>query len=175
MSAIIRAIPNDFVIVSHVIEELNGGTSNGRKDNEFLTCLVDRGLINVGSLGKYGTSVFEQLVSGIAARTLDDGEAATIALAVETGGIALIDERKATNLCAESFPNLSLACTVDLFVHSEVQSALGQPGVVEAVFNALRKARMSVREHHLEWIASIIGPEKTKQCTSLPRWIRETT
>ena len=87
----------------------------------------------------------KSLVIGRGADTLDDGEAATIAYAVEAGGVALIDERKAIRICAERYSAIRLGCTVDLFAHAAVQAALGhESGVAAAVFAALEHSRMRV-------------------------------
>src|SRR5215469_16749115 len=51
--------------------------------------------VRVVQLGDDGKRVYGSLVEGTAARTLDDGEAATIAYAHEAGAVALIDEKKA--------------------------------------------------------------------------------
>ncbi len=99
-----------------------------------------------------GEEYFEQLVVGTAQMTLDDGEAATIAYAVANNGIALIDERKANRICAQSFPELRLACTVDIFMHPNVQSELGREVLADTVFNALCHGRMRVFPHHLDWL-----------------------
>ena len=55
--------------------------------------------MRVVQLGDDGKRVYGSLVEGTAARTLDDGEAATIAYAHEAGAVALIDEKKAQAIC----------------------------------------------------------------------------
>lgn len=135
--------------------------------------LLDGGHITIVRLGEQGGVLFEQLVSGDAAQTLDDGEASTIAFAVETGAIALIDERKATRMCVERFPALALACTVDLFAHPQVRHTLGPEGLADAVFSALDRARMHVHTHHLAWVVNLIGPERAACCKSLPSSSRD--
>lgn len=113
-----------------------------------------------------------ELVIGPAATTLDDGEAATIANALAHAGTALIDERKATRLCAERFPQLRLACTDDVLNHPEIQRQLGAQALSDAVFNALDSGRMRVLPQHLEWIVELIGVERAALCQSLPRRVR---
>lgn len=168
-SHLIEAIPNDLIMVNVVQEELNSGIRKGRVDAELTSRLVEDGHITIVQLGEAGASLFEQLVSGDAMQTLDDGEAATIALAIEAGAIALIDERKAARICAERFPDLVVASTVDALAHPVVQGVLSQGALADAVFNALQKARMNAQPHHLEWVVNMIGPERAAQCKSLPR------
>lgn len=171
-SHLIEAIPNDLIMVNVVQEELNTGISKGRVDAELTSRLVEDGHITIVQLGEVGASLFEQLVSGDAAQTLDDGEAATIALAIEVGAIALIDERKAARICGERFAGLVVASTVDALAHPVVQRALGQESLADAVFSALQQARMNTQPHHLEWVVNLIGRERAAQCKSLPKEVR---
>jgi len=170
---ILTALPHDLLIVDVVVsQELTNGRCKGRDDADLTLSLVEAGLLQIVRLGEPGLFHFEQLVSGSAEHTIDDGEAATVAFAVETEAIALIDERKATRICAERFTGLTVATTVDLFAHPDVQRALGQETLAKAVFNALQKARMSVQSHHLDWVVNLIGPERVALCSSLPKSIR---
>ena len=169
---ILRSLPHEFSIVDVVAEELNNGIIKGRTDADQTQKLIEAGLIEVVQLGDVGLHHFEQLVSGSAKETIDDGEAATIAFAVEAGAVALIDERKATRICLERFEDIRLATSVDIFAHSSVQANLGSDAVAEAVFNALQNARMSVHERHLDWVVSLIGRERAASCISLPSHAR---
>ena len=130
---ILDALPNPFVIVEEVAIELEAGRRNGRKGTVGPNALA-AGQVEIVQLGNDGIRHFTGLVSGAAAHTLDDGEAATIAYALEHSATALIDERKANKICAERIGALSIGCTVDLLSHSEIGSALGRRGLVEGVF-----------------------------------------
>ena len=115
---------------------------------------------------------FEELVVGPADTTLDDGEAATIAYALTHTSTALIDERKAMRICAQRFPNLRVASTVDVLNHPEVQRELGTDALADAVFNALVRGRMRVLPHQLEWVVALIGADRAALCHSLSRRAR---
>ena len=169
---IFAMLPHDLLMVDIVSQELTDGLRKGRTDADHTLGLIEAGLLRIVRLGKVGLCHFEQLVSGSAEQTVDDGEAATIAFAIEAQAIALIDERKATRICTERFNDLPVASTVDLFAHPDVQRALGREALAEAVFSALQKARMSVQIHHLDWVVNLIGPERVAQCSSLPKSIR---
>ena len=104
--------------------------------------------------------------------TLDDGEAATIAYGVEKGAIALIDERKATRICAERYPQLVVGNSFDVLAHSAVLAALGDGATADAVFNALRLARMRVPSSALKWVTELIGAERAAMCECFPRAFR---
>ena len=169
---ILDALPYRIAVVKEVALELEAGRRNGRNDADGLNALVGAGQVEIVHLGNDGIGHFARLVSGPAADTLDDGEAATIAYAMEHCATALIDERKANKICAKRFRALLTGCTVDLLAHSEIETALGRTGLAEAVFNALYYGRMRVPELHLDWIVTLIGQDRTGKCISLPRSIR---
>jgi predicted nucleic acid-binding protein len=169
---IITALPNRWAVTANALAELVAGVRNGHDDARSLQALIDDGIVDLVRLGDTGSSVYETLVDGSALRTLDDGEAATIGHAHEVGGIALIDERKATNLCADRFPELLVVSTIQLLLHKAVVGALGQQGHVEAVIGALQKARMRVPPDQISRVVAIIGEESASSCMSLPKAAR---
>ena len=171
---ILDALPNPFLVVTEVVSELQSGLQAGRNDAAALDGWLASGRVRIVPLGDTGARHFFNLVSGPAAQTLDDGEAATIALALETEppAIPLIDERKANRICAQRFADLVTGSTVDLLAQDDVQSALGRDRLASAVFNALYFGRMRVLPHHLDWVVSLIGPDRANQCESLPRSVR---
>lgn len=169
---IISAVPNRIVVVNVIPVELEMGRARGRTDSVRLAELVTAGLVEIVTLGDIASQYFEELVVGPAAATLDDGEAATIAYAVEHTGTAVLDERKATGMCATRFPTLHVASTIDILLHPEVQRHHGGGKLGNAIFNALREARMKVFPHHLEDVIRLIGHERASLCQSLPRSIR---
>ena len=109
--AILDALPNRFLVVSEVRLELEEDRQTGRNDSVTLAALVASGRAEIVQLGDGGIQHFSSLVSGPAAQTLDDGEAATLAYALEMehGMIPLIDERKANRICVERFMVLPMA------------------------------------------------------------------
>jgi predicted nucleic acid-binding protein len=169
---IIRALPVRVVAADAVPGELELGRSRRRKDADHFNQLVATGLIQIVQLGNTGAQYFESLVVGAAADTLDDGEAATIAYALEQHGTALIDEKKATRLCALRFPGLALRCTAEVLLHPVVLDQLGPQTLANAVFNALQNARMGVPPQFLAAIVRLIGAERAAKCLSLPRRAR---
>lgn len=169
---ILRALPNRVVVLDVVLAELDNGRAKGREDGPLLNEIVSEGLVEVVRLGEQGMAEFEGLVIGPAIETLDDGEAATIAYALETGAFPLIDEHKANRLCARRFPTLRLGCTLDVFAHPEVGRSLGAAGLATAVFTALQRARMQVPSSRLEWTVNLIGPAQAIACSSLPMSLR---
>ena len=170
--AILGALPNRLLVVEDVSFELAVDSKTGRNDAEALSALVAQGRVELVRLGDIGTQHFISLVSGPASQTLDDGEAATIAYALEHGATALIDERKAIRICTERFGALATGCTVDIFAQDDVQRVLKRDTLAEAVFNALYQGRMRVPAHYVEWVVNLIGRERAAQCRSLPASVR---
>src|SRR6202162_5744513 len=80
---VLRAVPNPVLVVGVVIDELRVPTQSRRNDAGLLARLVGEGLIAEVSIEDLKQDHFERLVLGDDADTLDDGEAATIAYAVE--------------------------------------------------------------------------------------------
>ena len=169
---IIKALPNPFIVTDNACAELEAGVGNGHRDHVQLLELIEAGLVRRVSLAAASMSVYESLIDGSTLRTLDDGEAATIAYACETTGIALIDERKARTLCAACFPGLVVASTVELLIHSSIAAALGEAGQADALANALMMACMRVPPEHLKRVTAIIGVERAASCASLPKSAR---
>lgn len=124
-------------------------------DFDWLSEMLATGRAVIADLGPQGLLHFETLVIGPAVTTLDDGEAATIACALEAGAIAVIDEPKAVALCAERFPGLTTASTVDLLRQDAVLAQLGKEGVRSAALSALEMARMRVPDRLREWVGSL--------------------
>jgi predicted nucleic acid-binding protein len=165
-------LPNRFVVTDNACAELEAGARNGHHDARQLHELINAGLVQRVQLGTEGAVIYESLIVGSALCTLDDGEAATIAYASEAASIALIDERKARSLCAASFPNLLVTSTVELLMHDAIATALDAQGQIEALVNALTRARMRVPVEHLTKITALLGTERIATCMSLPKRVR---
>lgn len=170
---ICSAIPNRLVVSDVVVSELDSGKSKGHANSVRLHELVNSNLVEVATMGDEAESHFESLVVGSAENTLDDGEAATIACALEIGGIPLLDEKKARRICKQRYPELSYGSTEDIFAHPEVENALGTADLALAVLTALKEARMRVLPDYGDWVIDLIGPENAAECISLPRAVRK--
>lgn len=169
---IVRAVPNPVLVTENAHSELKNGVPKGYDDAEALQTLIKEGIVGVTELNGDGVQIYESLIEGSAAVTLDDGEAATIGHAHEIGGAALIDERKARRLCGASYPSLPLVSTIDLLTHKAVVAQLGEAEHIEAIVRALQRARMRVPPERLSDVVSLIGQERAAACPSLPRSAR---
>jgi predicted nucleic acid-binding protein len=169
---ILRALPHRAVVPEIVLNELQSGAETGRDDYERTMQLIKAEHMAVVALGAIGTQYFETLVIGDAIATLDDGEAATIAHALEVGGIAVVDERKARRICGQRFTGLQLATTMDILTFPEVETVLGKSTLSDVIFCALKSARMRITPSFLPWAVDILGAERAAMCNSLPGSVR---
>ena len=165
---ILHALAAPVILVDAALEDLKRGQARGWQSMEVVEALLAAGHTRVEALPSSALPAFAGLVAGGAADTLDDGEAATLALAHAVGGIAIVDEKKGRRLSAARFPALPLTYTVELLMSSAVESVLGQPRLNEAIFAALNVARMRVPAEMLAAVVGLIGPERAKLCPSLP-------
>jgi predicted nucleic acid-binding protein len=170
---LVSAIPNRVIVTQNAVEELERGRLRGYSNAEQLADSVQQGILTIESLSGHSLEIWESLITGSAADTLDDGEAATLALAAVRNGIALIDERKARRIALDRFPQVEVLSSVDLFVHPATLALLGESGQVDAILRAILDARMYVPYHLMSIVMAILGPDKLSSCGSLPRAIRE--
>lgn len=129
--------------------------------------LIASETVRVAQLEGSSLEMFAALVSGSTVETLGDGEAATLAFALTARTSAAIDERKATRIANSRFRSLRLVTTIDILAHHAVVSALGNDKFARAILQALRLARMQVRDHQFEWVANLIAEENLAACSSL--------
>ena len=171
-SAVLIALPRQTLIVDIAAQELRSSRDPDELQFDQLKRWESAKHIEIVSLDDASLEVFESLVVGSATNTLDDGEAATIAVGITRDFIPVIDERKANRICQSRFMGWLGAATIDLFADEAVVTALGKEALAQGVFNALRVSRMRVLPRHLEWTIGLIGVERAVQCPSLPQSIR---
>jgi predicted nucleic acid-binding protein len=171
---ILRLSSVEYVITTTALGELENGRAKGRQTAAEVARLVEEGLVQKVSLTSADEAVFLSLVAGPTSLTLDDGEAATIAYALGSAAVALIDERKATDLSADRYPALVVMSTTDLLLADPIASALQADGLRECLFLSLTVARMRVPDHHLARVCDLLGPDRCRECRSLPAAWRPT-
>lgn len=152
----------------NAVDEVIEGERRGYGNTGAMHSLEERGLLRVVDIGDREEPIYRALVEGTAAHTLDDGEAATLAYAVENRGIALIDEKKAQRICEEQYRGTPMVTTMDVMLHSRVTAALGNQHVT-ALHAALVHARMHVPPHFVETVVALLGSQRSLECPSLPR------
>ena len=170
---VIRAMLKPVLVVQQVVGEVRQDPRKRGADNPALLTpyLSDQTIVQVSI--EEAESIMDTYIDLVSAEPngLGDGEAATIAYAVIFGHAIALDERKATAICRERFPQLQVFSSIDLFREAEQRSSLPREQLIEAVFDALRFARMRVPSIHEEWIKGMLTTEQLAQCPSLRRMI----
>ncbi len=163
---VLRAIPNEIVLPETVVAELNHETSHASGENGFVQRLISKNVVKVVQMDDAAVRLFEAMIRS--PNSLDDGEAATIAVAVSQGFLPVVDERKGRAQAQGLMNGKAPAWSLDLLVHPAVQSGLGGDRYVEAVYLALRDGRMRIDEERCDAVVQLVGIERAKDCTSLP-------
>lgn len=169
---VLRALPQPTIIPSIALSELERGRDKGRSAHAGVMPLIAAGYVTVIDLPEEAEDVYLNLVAGRASQTLDDGEAATLALALHLNATALIDERKAICIAATRFPVLTIATTADLLLSTQVRTVLDAGQLADALFASLMEARMRVPDHLLDEVCACLGSDRTRLCLSLPARVR---
>jgi predicted nucleic acid-binding protein len=172
---VIRVLAMRPQIPRIALDELERGRDKGRRTAAALADLIKDGLVEVAELPSGAEETYLNLVAGPVSQTLDDGEAATLALALQVGAVAIIDERKAINLARDRFPALQVISTTELLLSDAVRSVFSNEELGNVLYGALREARMRVPEHLLEAVCACLGPERAAGCVSLPARVRQST
>lgn len=168
-SAILQAVPAAIVVTDNVVREIGQGAINGRAEPQQLLELIHDQILKSQELSGVALQHFFDLVSGNTAASLGDGESATLALAHSAGFTAAIDEKKATQISSQRFERLRLITTVDILAYEPVRFTIGDKALATATLQALRNARMQVRQSQFNWIEQLIGYENVGLCPSLRR------
>jgi predicted nucleic acid-binding protein len=134
-----------------------------------LSELISDGLLQIVPLGPSAKDAFHELTADDLNGGLDDGEAATIALAIahSVHAIPLIDDKKAERLFARRWSERRLANSVTLLAQPQVRGMYTADEFADGLFSALRFARMRVPAEARSWVRAIIGDHRAAQCSCL--------
>jgi predicted nucleic acid-binding protein len=169
---VVRAFGVKLRASTVVRDELVADRFSGRNDAELAAALVDAELLEFVELDEQAEDIFASLISGSAADTLDDGEAATLAVGAVSGHTVVIDERKAKRIAAERFAVMEVIATADILCSERVITGLGAKQVGDLIFNSLAGARMFVPERHHARVLDLLGA-RAMECSSLPSALRQ--
>lgn len=165
---ILMAIPNAIVVPQVVADELDTETGRRNGDHGFLHGLVAQGKISIVAMTDDEYELFAALTSGTP--SLDDGEAATIAVAARRDFRAVIDERKGRAQAVTRMGGEEPGWTLDLLQHPAARGSLGDADMAEAVYLALREGRMRIPQEHGDAVVVLIGMERALHCSCLPNY-----
>ncbi len=113
--------------------------------------LLDASVLTVVQMEDPDYEVFVQLVGAPSPDGLDDGEAASIALAAQHGGILFLDESKARRICRRDFPELELRTSIDLFRQWWNHASVKPAELSAALKEARHFGRMRVLKDDQKW------------------------
>ena len=163
---ILKVCPYAFHVEPTVLAEISRHPIGGESAEDHVQSLISNDLIHASQLGDDGLELFLKIVADELAKSLGDGEAATIALASETNGIIAIDDQKATRICEHYSLKNAIVNTLDIISLDIVSKTLGD-NLSDAVLNALTRARMRVSQDYENWVRELIGEELFQQCNSI--------
>lgn len=161
---ILSIIPNEIIVAQTVEGELNKPTSHANGDQVFLERLVARRIATITDFTDEEFELFGRLISDI-----DDGEAATIAIAATRKFLAVIDDKKGrtkANIHLKADP----AWTLDLLRHPAILAELGDTDANEALYLALRDGRMRIPLERADEVIALIGEDRARECKCLPSY-----
>jgi predicted nucleic acid-binding protein len=165
---ILMAIPNAIVVPQVVADELDNETGRKNGDHGFLHKLAGKGNISIVSMTDDEYELFATATWGTP--SLDDGEAATIAVSTRRNFRAVIDERKGRAQAVVRMGGEEPAWTLDLLQHPAARRSLGDADLAEAIYLALREGRMRIPQEQGDAIVALIGLERALQCSCLPNY-----
>jgi len=160
----LQALSQPVIVPDVTLEELK---RVGRQSFLVVETLLSSGHARLETLPPSALGGYAALVAGPAAETLDDGEAATLALANAFGGVAVIDEKKAHRLSPIHFPELRLIHSIEILLSAAMEKAMGRIRVRDAVFAALSISRMRVPSDLTDSVVEVIGHDRAGLCHSL--------
>jgi predicted nucleic acid-binding protein len=164
---LLMALPGPVLIADRTFREVLRDPSGRIPPADIRQALAETGLVEVRSLDDTQALLYLELASAPDPDRLDDGEAATVALAVSCGAVPVLDETKACRVYRSCFPNHPLESTAGLFRRLNEGEQLPPDDLRSALYQALRQARMHVVPEETEWVVRTMGPELARQCPSL--------
>jgi predicted nucleic acid-binding protein len=163
---LLRALNRAALVDEIALHEIRVNPMDGRPAKATLDELRVEGLLKPIRLGAEAYRIFVELTGATPPNDLDDGEAATIAQAIECQAAAVIDERKATRIVRTSFPETPVLSSMDLFGCSEVINTVGGDNLANLIYGALSSARMRVPPEFRKWVVSLVGDVRLADCPS---------
>tara|TARA_R110000787_G_scaffold61094_3_gene138516 strand:+ start:969 stop:1592 length:624 start_codon:yes stop_codon:yes gene_type:complete len=165
---ILTALPHDIIVPEVVAKELEHETSKVNGEHGFLHILAESGKVRIAMMTEMEIELFAKLITG--SPSLDDGEAATIAIATSRNLIPVIDEKKGRAKAANLAPHRPPGWSLELLRHPGVLHHLSGDEAIDALHLALRVGRMRIPEEHCDDVVKLIGTERAVECTCLPKY-----
>ncbi|MGL5445979.1 MAG: DNA-binding protein [Rhabdaerophilum sp.] len=165
---VLSAIQNEIVVADIVAGELEHETSRRNGELSFLHDMIRRGKVTIIGMTEAEGNLFARLSGGPS--SLDDGEAATVAIATHRGFRTVIDERKGRARAVAMMNGDAPAWSLDLLRHISVIKSLGEKLAADVVYLALRYGRMRIPSECGDDVVALIGRDRALECTCLPNF-----
>jgi hypothetical protein len=149
-----------------VAGELEHETSRQNGEHRFLHDLVADGIVTLATMTDAEYEIFQELAS--TSPSLDDGEAATIAIATTRHFLPVIDERRGRSRATALMNTRAPGWSLDIFRHPTAIAVLGDQLALEALYLALRDGRMRIPAESADNVIALIGMERSRDCSCLP-------
>ncbi len=166
---LVHLLSQPVLMVDRTFAEIRRHPVKGSDHIEELAALIKAGTMKVVPLDAAAKELFYDLASGDISGGLDDGEAATIALAatMSSSAIPVLDDRKAKNLLIRRWPSRRSLYTMDLLASDRVVHAMRKSELADAIYSALFHARMRVPAEMRKWVLDLIGKVRAEECPCL--------
>lgn len=164
---VLQSLPRAVSIEKRALAEVLRDPSRNLPAQGKRQLLVDRKLLQVRQPQGDAIECFLELVTE--PHELNDGEAATIACAIDLGAVAVLDERKARRIARERFPALPVDSTAGLFRALLEEERIDATQIRAMLLAALQRARMSVPREDIDWVIRVLGAKTAWQCPSISR------
>lgn len=172
-SEILAALPYQSVIADRVQREMLYHPIKGLDVADAIDDWVAAGHLSRLALSEGMLAHYLEIAGLPPPHHLDDGEAASIAVAEAMQATVVIDERRGRRVVEELFPALRLQSSAGLFQVVAESRGMDKTRLAEALFLALDRSRMRVvPEGLIDWVIATIGKGRAAQCRSLPKRFR---
>jgi hypothetical protein len=165
---LLRLLNRKVLIDELALNEVTSDPFRRVPGSDAMGALVRLGFIAAVTLS---SSAFERMFLALTSADppddLGDGEAATLAHSYDIDAIPVIDERKATRIAHLLKPHYPILNTIDLLACPEITSGMARADLSELIYAALVHARMRVPCACRDWVASIVGMERMRTCSSI--------
>ncbi|MGF6610208.1 hypothetical protein OKW45_005130 [Paraburkholderia sp. WSM4175] len=126
-----------------------------RAESAPLQPLLDAGCLKLCRMPGQAYETYLSLLSGPSTDTLDDGESAAIAMAVDGLGSVVLDDKKARRILAARFPGLTSGTSLSLMVEAAHRAAWTAQKLCDVVTMARNVSRMAVVLHERALFAEL--------------------
>ena len=164
---LLRALDRQILIEETALREVKRDPVTGQPADGVIQSLTSMGALQVTTMSGPTFNDFLGMVGAHPPDDLGDGEAATIAYAIEIGAVAVIDDKKAIRIASQKNPLVPVLQSFDLFVSELLRHQLGEVAVSDLLYSALKHARMRVPKSHHAWTIELLGEDRAINCPSL--------